>query len=75
MEFSLPLVIACIIIFLALIVFPLVIFTNPKKKKILMNGKKLKIMAIKLMTKPEKNINKCHAKISSLYCFVNFFLI
>ena len=41
MEFSLPLVIACIIIFLALIVFPLVISYKSEKKENTDEGNKI----------------------------------
>ena len=55
MNFSLPLIIACIIIILALIIFPLIISYKAEREKNLSEWEKIKEYGNKINKKKRKN--------------------
>ena len=72
---NLPLITACIVIILALIILHLTVSYKAKKKRKItkMSGIKLKNMEIELITKQEKNINRNNEKIIIVSANYSFF--
>ena len=73
---NLSLIIACIVIVLALIIFPLIISYKAEKKETneKMNGIKLKNMGINLITKIEKILIGIMKKFSSFLLIILFLI-